>query len=242
MLIIPAMDLIGGECVRLRKGNFKEKTRYDCDPLSQAKNFEAAGAKWLHVVDLDGAKTGRPQNLPVILNLAQKTNLKIQLGGGLRDISAVENVLEAGINRAVIGSLAVKNPSLVSGLSKTFGPGRLVVALDVFSAPGRFSVAKEGWQKDSHLSLDAMIPFFLKAGIRHFLVTDISRDGMLLGPNAELYKSVLKNFPGISLQASGGVASGGDIKDLEKTGVSAAIVGKAIYEGRLPLKGLFRAG
>lgn len=239
MLIIPAIDIMDGECVRLKKGNFLNKTQYPQAPVDQALAFEAAGADWLHVVDLDGAKTGKLKNLSKVRSMIKQTKLNIQFGGGLRDAAAIEKALKSGVERVVIGSLAVRKPILIKAFLLVKGTDRIVVALDVGPKLGNYYVVMEGWQKETSLLLDELITQFEKIGIVNFLITDISRDGMLKGPNFELYQTITAKFPKISVQASGGISSKRDLKRLEKTGVAAAIVGRAIYEGRLNIKGLF---
>ncbi|MEE8294172.1 MAG: 1-(5-phosphoribosyl)-5-[(5-phosphoribosylamino)methylideneamino]imidazole-4-carboxamide isomerase [Sphingomonadales bacterium] len=242
MLILPAIDIMKGECVRLEKGDFSRKTCYAMDPLFQAKIFETAGAKWLHVVDLDGAKTGILNNFSFVQSIIEKTRLKVQFGGGLRNIEQIKSALDAGISRAVVGSLAVCNPAAMAEIIKAYGPNALAVALDIFIQGGEALVALKGWQEKSNLKLEDLIETLSVGGVENFLITDISRDGMLEGANIDLYKKIQKRFPNISIQASGGVTTMEEIKRLSDSGISAAIVGRAIYEGKLTLKDLFDVG
>ena len=242
MLILPAIDLMNGRCVRLEKGAFAHATLYEADPLAMAQSFERAGARWVHVIDLDGARTGKEGNRDWLLRICRETGLKVQSGGGLRTEGEVAALLEAGLDRAIIGSLAVRDPAIVERLLGNFGPERLTIALDVRPGKNGPEVAIEGWQAKSETSFDDLLAFFRDAGARHILVTDISRDGMLGGANADLYRRLAKDYPDLAIQASGGFAdlAGGD--RLPAWRAAAAGVGTAIYEGRIDLAGLFDAG
>lgn len=242
MLILPAIDLMNGRCVRLEKGAFARATIYQADPVSMARSFGDAGAEWIHVVDLDGARTGREGNRDWVVRIAGETGLKVQSGGGLRSEDDVAEFLDSGIDRAIIGSMAVRDPDAIARLVAAFGSDRLTVALDLRLTEAGPEIAIEGWQASSDANLDALLLAFGGAGVRHILVTDISRDGMLQGPNTALYKELTADFPGFAFQASGGVSVTQDIADLRATGAAAAIVGRAIYEGRIALEGLFDAG
>lgn len=242
MLILPAIDLMGDRCVRLEKGAFSSATSYPTDPLAMAESFERAGASWVHVIDLDGARTGNSGNRERVLQICRKTGLRVQSGGGLRSESAVAAVLEAGLERAIIGSLAVRDPAVVTRLLARFGPGRLTIALDVRPGANGPEVAIAGWQEKSETNFNDLLAGFSAAGARHILITDISRDGMLKGPNSDLYKELAGEYPDLAIQASGGVADMADLERLAASGAAAAVVGKAIYEGRISLGALFDAG
>src|SRR5262245_8320676 len=233
MELIPAIDLRDGRCVRLLKGDFEQETRYSVDPVELAQHYRELGARSLHVVDLDGAKQGVPVNLPVIRRMRAAAGVDVQLGGGIRARSSLEDALEVAA-RAVIGSLAVSEPELVASWLTEFGPDRLTLALDVRLAPdGTPMIATHGWTRASKLSLGAAIERFAAVGLKHVLCTDIDRDGALTGPNVELYRDCVRRWPGIEFQASGGVRDAGDLTALAAAGVTATVSGKALLEGRL---------
>ncbi len=237
MIIYPAIDLRGGRVVRLTEGRFDQEKTYGDDPLAVAKGFAADGAQWLHVVDLDGAKDPARRQTPLVERLARESGLQVQTGGGIRDAAQVGALLAAGAQRVIVGSLAVRSPDLVAGWLKEFGNNRIVLALDVvLDAAGVPRLAVAGWQETSNVTLDDLLRFFLPHGLRHVLCTDISRDGKLTGPNAALYASLVKKFPSLQLQASGGVSSLDDLRALRATGAAGAIVGRALYENRFTLK------
>ncbi len=242
MLILPAIDLMNGRCVRLEKGAFAHATLYEADPLTMAAAFEGAGAEWVHVVDLDGARTGKEGNREWVLRIAGETGLRVQSGGGLRSEAEVAELLEGGVERAVIGSMAVRSPDAIARLVERFDSERLTVALDLRLTEAGPEIAVEGWQTSTDDNLETLLGIFGDMGVRHILITDISRDGMLEGPNTELYRKLTADFPDFAFQASGGVSAMQDIADLRETGAAAAIVGKALYEGRIALQGLFDAG
>lgn len=242
MIILPAIDLMNGRCVRLEKGAFAHATLYETDPVSMAQAFERAGGSWVHVVDLDGARTGKEGNREWVLRIGKETGLKVQSGGGLRTEAEVADFLDSGIDRAVIGSMAVRNPDAIRRLVEAYGGDRITVALDLRLTETDPEIAVEGWQTSTDDNLDALLAIYGDIGVRHILITDISKDGMLEGPNIGLYQGLTVNFPDFAFQASGGVSSAEDLVNLQTTGVAAAIVGKALYEGRIPLEGLFDAG
>lgn len=242
MLILPAIDLMNGRCVRLEKGAFAHAALYEADPLAMAQSFERAGANWVHVIDLDGARTGKEGNRDWLLRICHETGLKVQSGGGLRTKSEVAALLEAGLDRAIIGSLAVRDPAVVERLLDRFGPERLTIALDVRPGEQGPVVAIEGWQAVANTGFNDLLAGYSSAGARHILVTDISRDGMLEGANVALYEGLAKDYPDLAIQASGGVRDMADLDRLAATGAAAAVVGKALYEGRISLEGLFDAG
>ena len=233
MELIPAIDLRNGRCVRLLQGDFAQETRYSVDPVELAEQYRELGARTLHVVDLDGAKQGVPVNLPVIRRMRAAAGIDVQLGGGIRARTSLEEALEVAA-RAVIGSLAVGDPELVAAWLAEFGPDRLTLALDVrVGADGTPMIATHGWTRASTLSLGAAIERFAAEGLKHVLCTDIERDGALSGPNVTLYRDCVQRWPGIEFQASGGVRDVSDLKALAAAGVTATVSGKALLEGRL---------
>ncbi len=234
MIIIPAIDLIDGSCVRLYKGDFEQKTVYDADPLDVAKSYEKDGAQIMHIVDLDGAKNQDMAQLDLIQSIVEKTNLLIQVGGGIRQKEQVENLLEIGVHRVVIGSLAVKDPALIKAWIEEFGADKIVLALDVHFQNNTPYIATHGWQESSEVTLHQTIDFF--PSLKHVLCTDIAKDGTLQGPNIDLYKQVLASYPDLYLQASGGVSSLDDLRELKSANMPSCIVGKALYEKNFTLK------
>lgn len=236
MLLYPAIDLRGGRVVRLTEGRFDQETTYATDPLAVARDYAAAGATWLHVVDLDGAKDPARRQTALIEQLARHSGLRVQAGGGIRHAAQVEALLAAGAQRVVVGSLAVRAPDRVRGWLARFGAEHLILSPDVrLDAAGIPRVAAAGWQESTGVALDDFLHGFLAAGLVHVLCTDISRDGRLTGPNTELYTQVVRRFPTIQLQASGGVASLADLRALRATGAAGAIVGRALYEKKFTL-------
>ncbi|MFW7381862.1 MAG: 1-(5-phosphoribosyl)-5-[(5-phosphoribosylamino)methylideneamino]imidazole-4-carboxamide isomerase [Oligoflexus sp.] len=241
MKIYPAIDLIHGEVVRLTKGDFSQKTVYGQDPVAVAKQFVDAGATYLHMVDLDGAKAGRPIQTPIFTEIVRETNLKLQVGGGIRDASHVKTLLDAGVDRVIIGSLAVKDTALTQHILETFGGERITLGLDVLiDDAGVPLVATHGWQKVSNLSAEKLLTEFVMMGLNQVLCTDISRDGTLTEPNFELYARFKKHFPTVTFLASGGITSVDQIVKLKASNVGGAIIGRALYEGRIDLKEALR--
>ncbi|HEX5048291.1 MAG TPA: 1-(5-phosphoribosyl)-5-[(5-phosphoribosylamino)methylideneamino] imidazole-4-carboxamide isomerase [Gammaproteobacteria bacterium] len=233
MELIPAIDLRDGRCVRLLKGDFNQETRYPVDPAELAAQYRGWGARWLHVVDLDGAARGEPANLAVVTAIREASGLKIQLGGGIRTRQSLENAL-AVADRAVIGSLAVTSPDRVLAWLDEFGGERLTLALDVWVDAARGPiVATHGWTRASALTLADAVERYRPAGLRHVLCTDIDKDGALAGPNVALYGDCARRWPDVAWQASGGVRDAADLTALAASGVAAAVSGKALLEGRL---------
>jgi phosphoribosylformimino-5-aminoimidazole carboxamide ribotide isomerase len=230
MILLPAIDLIGGRCVRLAQGDFARETEYSADPAAALAGFATQGATEAHIVDLDGARAGAPRQHDLLKALAAGSALNLQVAGGFRDEEQVAAVLDAGVERVVIGSLAVNDPETFRGLLDRFGPDRLTLALDVRVESGEALVATHGWEVGSGRTLGDVLDQFPL--VRHLLVTDIARDGMLSGPNLDLMRTIIAAFPAIELQASGGVADLTDLAALHKAGAARAIVGKAIWEGR----------
>ena len=229
MILYPAIDLIGGAVVRLRKGDFGQLTEYGTDPVTVAKSYADAGAAWLHLVDLDGAKNPQNRQIDLIANIINSTGLLVQTGGGIRSANDVAALLDVGAARVVVGSLAVRDPEVVKQLIYIHGPGKICLAADVIWQNDAFYIAVSGWQEASDLSLFDFLHLFAPVGLTHVLCTDIDRDGTLQGFNRSLYTNVKKEFSHLQLQASGGASRLEDLKNLDADGV---IIGKALYEGR----------
>ena len=204
MILLPAIDLIGGRCVRLAQGDFARETSYSDDPAAALADFAAGGAEEAHLVDLDGARAGAPRQHDLFALLASDTPLRLQVAGGVRSRAHVDTLLEAGVERVVIGSLALSDPATVADMLLDYGPDRITLALDVRLEDGAALVATHGWERGSGRDLDDVLGDF--PAVRHLLVTDIARDGMLIGPNVALMRSIADRYPTIELQASGGVA------------------------------------
>ncbi|MDR2935901.1 MAG: 1-(5-phosphoribosyl)-5-[(5-phosphoribosylamino)methylideneamino]imidazole-4-carboxamide isomerase [Rikenellaceae bacterium] len=232
--IIPAIDLIGGKCVRLTQGDYDRRTTYADDPLEVARGYEAIGVRRLHLVDLDGAKASRPVNLPVLERIAKNTSLSVQWGGGIKDETALDTVFAVGATRAICGSVAVTHPELLNGWFEKFGPERIVLGADLKDG----KVATHGWLEDSGLTIEALIDRFLPYGLCRVVCTDISKDGMLEGPSFDLYTRLQARYPTVGIIVSGGISSADDILKLNDLGLRSVIVGKAIYEGRITLEKL----
>ena len=234
MELIPAIDLKGGRCVRLVRGDFAAETRYPVTPEALYERYAAVGARRLHVVDLDGARDGVPAHIEAIEALARLGRLRLQVGGGLRTRTALERMLKNGVARVVIGSLAVTDPSLVAGWLREFGPDSVVLAFDVrLDAGGTPRIATHGWARQSPLALWDAVEGFLAAELRHVLCTDVDRDGALAGPNTELYAEAVQRFPAIEWQASGGIRDTADLCALAAAGAAVAVSGRALLEQRL---------
>jgi phosphoribosylformimino-5-aminoimidazole carboxamide ribotide isomerase len=239
MRLIPAIDLKAGRCVRLLHGDFANETRYDADPGSLLAKYRAWGADWLHVVDLDGAKDGSLGNRTLIAQLAARQAVKLQVGGGLRDIAAVTQMLDLGAARVVIGSAAVTRAGDVRHWLDHVGPDRMTLAFDVRLDDGGIPrVATHGWQRQSDLSLWSALDDFAGSQLTHVLCTDVGRDGALSGPNLDLYREAARRHPHIQWQASGGIRDARDLHALTAAGAAAAISGKALLEELIPLEDL----
>lgn len=225
--------------MRLLYGDFNAETRYEADPVELAERYSKSGCRHLHIVDLDGAKDGEPVNAGLIRRMVEGTALRVQTGGGIRSERHVRALLDSGVARVVVGSLAITDAERVRGWLQQFGPERIVLALDVRTAGlDKPLITTHGWTEASSIALDDCIDGFLPAGLRHVLCTDVDRDGALSGPATELYRETLRRFPGLMLQASGGVASVEDLRALRDAGVPAAITGKALLERRITLEEL----
>ena len=229
MITIPAIDIIDGEVVRLTGGDYAQQTTYSSDPVETAREFESRGYTHLHLVDLDGAKASRVVNLDVLERIAAATALHIDFGGGVKDTEQLRRVLDAGAKQVTAGSIAVKAPGTVLGWLDEFGPEVIILGMDVKDA----RVAVHGWQEKSALDWPKFLDDYHRAGARRVICTDVSRDGMMSGPALELYRDILEQEPDIELVASGGIRDAADLAACQEIGCVAAIVGKALYEGRL---------
>ena len=233
MKIIPAIDIIDGKCVRLSKGDYDTKKVYHEIPLDIAKEYEANGIQYLHLVDLDGAKAKTIRNLKTLEILSSQTNLIIDFGGGIKTRESLESAFNAGANQVTIGSIAVENPMMCEEWIKEFGAEKLILGADCLER----KVKTAGWLENSDLEVIDFIQSYQNKGIKDVICTDISKDGMLGGPSFELYKEILSQCE-ISLIASGGISSMDDLDDLKELGCSGTIIGKALYEGKITLKEL----
>lgn len=234
MQLIPSIDLRGGHCVRLYKGDFGAETRYDLQPQQLLARYRALGAGWLHVVDLDGARDGTLANRSILLEFAAQDALKLQVGGGIRSAEVVDDLLSHGVARVAIGSAAVENVAEVKRWMQHYGAERICLAFDVLhDAQGVPRLRTRGWREASALSLWEAVAIYEPLGLRHVLCTDINRDGALGGPNLALYREAFKRFPRIAWQASGGVSNAADLGALAALGLDAAISGKALLEQRM---------
>lgn len=234
MTIIPAIDIIDGKCVRLTQGDYTQTTIYNENPLEVAKAFEAAGLQRLHLVDLDGARAGVIKNWKVLQTIASNTKLIIDFGGGIKKEEDVKLVFNSGAAFATIGSLAVKNETLFVNWLSQFGAGKFLLGADV----KKEKIAVAGWLETTDVWICDFIEKYIGHGVQQIFCTDVSKDGKLEGPSIDLYKNIIEKFPNLHFIASGGVSSIKDLDDLQTIGCSGAIVGKAIYEGRISLKEL----
>jgi len=232
--IIPAIDLKNGKCVRLFKGDFEQTTEYSNDPVAIARRFSLLQVEELHIVDLDGARSGAQHNQDIVTEITAASGLALQLGGGIRERSDVERWLNAGVSRCVVGSIAIKDPATVQEWITEFGADRIVLALDIrLDAQQTPLLTTHGWTEDSGLVLWDCIAAYREVGAQHVLCTDVDRDGAMLGPNFDLYDEILRRFPGLQLQASGGVRHIADLEMLRDKGVPAAITGRALLDGMI---------
>lgn len=234
MKIIPAIDLINGKCVRLSQGNYSTQKVYNENPVEVAKEFEDHGIQYLHLVDLDGAKKGEIVNNKVLEQIATQTNLIIDFGGGIKNIEAVQMAYDLGANQVTLGSIAIKNPDVVAFCLSKFGGEKLILGADV----NKEMIAINGWQTVTETSIWDFLKNYSNLGLQHVICTDIQKDGLLEGSSIDLYQKILDQFPKIKLIASGGVTNISELYELEKVGLSGAIIGKAIYENRISLKQL----
>lgn len=234
MQIIPAIDLIGGKCVRLSQGDYSSKKEYHDDPVEMAKRFEGAGITRLHLVDLDGAKAKKIVNGKVLEGICTQTSLTVDFGGGIQSDEEIEKAFDLGASQVTGGSIAVKNPSLFQDWIEKYSTEKIILGAD---AKDR-KIAVGGWEETTKMDLIPFIKDYVAKGISYVICTDVAKDGLLQGPSVELYQEIMKEIPGIKLIASGGVSSMKDLEDLKKIGVYGAIVGKAYYEGRVTLEEL----
>ncbi len=240
MNIYPAIDLKSGKCVRLYQGSYEQVTLYANDPVDVAKTFAKQGATVLHVVDLDGAKQGKSENLDLIEKISRESGLWVQTGGGIRTRQNVYDILNKGIARVVLGSIAISQPQEVRKWIHELGSDRIVLALDIrMDANNEPKLALHGWQKPSEKSLWQILDEYQESGLQHVLCTDILCDGTLQGPNINLYKECMWRYPNLHLQASGGVSSLNDLRELALIPVSGVIIGKALYENKFTLSAAF---
>ena len=234
MRIIPAIDLKDGMCVRLLQGDFEKTTEYSADPAEIGQRFSALAVDDLHIVDLDGARTGTQQNHSIVADIIAQSGLTVQLGGGIRERDDVVRWLAAGVTRCVVGSVAIKKPETVQQWLGEFGADAIVLALDIkLNESGVPMLTTQGWTEDSDVSLWDCIDNYRDVGVRHVLCTDVARDGAMTGPNFNLYGDILARYQGLSLQASGGVRSIEDLHKLRELGIPAAITGRALLDGKI---------
>ena len=232
--LIPAIDIINGQCVRLTKGDYQQKTVYSDSPAEVAKGFEQIGFQRLHVVDLDGAKSKHIVNDTVLRSITETTGLTVDFGGGIKTDDDIRKAFDAGAAMVTVGSIAVQQPELCFEWLEKYGSERIILGADV--RHGKISI--NGWKEDSDEDLLPFLRKYIDAGIRNVLCTEISKDGTLAGPAIELYRRIMQEYPELHLIASGGVSSIDDIKALDRAGIPAVVFGKAIYEGRIDLKEL----
>lgn len=234
MRIIPAIDLKDGKCVRLFKGDFEQTTEYSSNPAEIGARFSALDVADLHIVDLDGARTGTQQNHQIVSQIAGETGLTVQLGGGIRSRDDVATWLSNGVARCVVGSVAINEPDTVRAWLAEFGPEAIVLALDVKLGDDETpQLTTNGWTRDSDTSLWECLDAYSDAGVRHVLCTDVARDGAMSGPNFQLYVEILLRYPALQLQASGGVRNIDDLELLREIGAPAAITGRALLDGEI---------
>jgi phosphoribosylformimino-5-aminoimidazole carboxamide ribotide isomerase len=236
MNLFPAIDLYGGKAVRLYKGNYDEMTVYNDDPVAVAKDFEACGAKYIHLVDLEGAKTGETPNLDVISRIVSETNLFAEVGGGIRSMETIEKYVSAGVKRVILGTAAVTNPSFLLAALLKYGEA-VAVGVDIRDG----YVAIHGWTENSALHYTDFMAKLTEFGVQTVIVTDISRDGAMKGTNRSLYAELSENFPALNVIASGGVSSLDDVKALTDMDIYGAIIGKAYYTGAIDLRECVKA-
>lgn len=235
-IVYPALDIREGRVVRLRQGDYAQETRYGDDPLPRAQAFARQGAQWMHLVDLDAARAGGYTLAPLLAQIRQQAGLHVQTGGGVRGREDVERILQAGASRVVVGSLAVREPDAVIGWLAEFGPERITIALDARQdQEGQWQLPIHGWTENAGVTLDVLAQRYAAAGMRHLLCTDIARDGMLAGPNLDLYRHLAALLPGVAIQASGGIRDVADVAASRAAGCSGAVLGKALLEQRMDL-------
>lgn len=234
MRIIPAIDLKDGKCVRLFKGDFEQTTEYSSNPAEIGRRFSDLAVDDLHIVDLDGARTGTQENHEIVAEIAAQSGLEVQLGGGIRARDDVAAWLANGVRRCVVGSVAINDPQIVADWFREFGADAIVLALDVnLASDGTPHLTTQGWTEASDVTLWECIDAYGEVGVKHVLCTDVARDGAMSGPNFELYAEILNRYPALELQASGGVRSIDDLELLRELGLPAAITGRALLDGEI---------
>jgi phosphoribosylformimino-5-aminoimidazole carboxamide ribotide isomerase len=234
--IIPAIDIINGQCVRLSEGDFSRQKTYDSSPVDVAKRFEDQGVQYLHLVDLDGARARKPVNLAVLESIAAGTSLQIDFGGGIQSNESIEQAFSAGARQITAGSIAVREPELVKSWLAQYGADRIIIGADFRDN----TISINAWAEQSDLTLEAFIADYLQVGGASFICTDVSKDGMLQGPATETYRHLVQTYPDAEIIASGGVTTIRDLEQLQAAGVRGAIIGKAIYEGTITFSDLKR--
>lgn len=234
--IVPAIDIIGGKCVRLQKGDYAQKKVYNENPLEVAKMYEDAGIKYLHLVDLDGAKEKHVVNLQVLKEITSKTNLLVDFGGGIKSDTDMQQVLDNGANQVTVGSVAVSDPALFEKWIANFGSDKIILGADVSNG----KIAISGWQNVTPIDLSDFLNTYQSKGVKYVLCTDISKDGMLQGTSLDLYHKLKINFPFLHIFASGGITYISEIERLDKIGIFGVIIGKSLYEGNIQLADLKR--
>ena len=233
--VIPAIDLRDGRVVRLKQGDYAQQTTYAADPRELAQRYADAGARWLHLVDLDGARSGNLENIAVIQSIAA-SGMQIQAGGGVRSADDLQRLFDAGVQRVVLGSVAIRDPELVTGWLAAHGTERLTIALDTRRIDDCWTLPSAGWTESETRTLDELAPWYAARGARHLLCTDIDRDGMLAGFNLKLYRHLAQSVPQLAVQASGGVRSLDDIRAARDAGAHGVILGRALLEGRFTVE------
>lgn len=231
MIIIPAIDIIDGACVRLEQGNYNKKTQYAENPLAVARSIEKAGIRNLHLVDLDGARSHQIINYEVLRKITSETSLKVDFGGGIKSRSDIDLALEAGAQQITVGSIAAKSPDIVKEWISEMGPDKIILGADVWDG----KIAINGWKEKTDIDLMEYLQSYIDLGIQYCICTDISKDGMLSGSSKTLYRNIISSFPNLKLIASGGVHNIEEIIALKEMGLYGAIIGKALYEGKITL-------
>ena len=234
MRIIPAIDIIEGKCVRLSQGDYSKKTVYSSSPFEMAQRFEDHGINFLHLVDLDGAKSSKIINYKILEQIALKTALNVDFGGGLKSVEDVRIVFESGASQVTLGSIAVSDPDTFIELFQNYGSEKIILGADFLNN----KIKTNGWLNDSGNDLIDFLDYHVSKGVKYVIPTDISKDGMLKGPSLDSYKNILKSFKDVCLIASGGISDIKDLEDLKEIGCEGAILGKAIYENKIELKSL----
>jgi phosphoribosylformimino-5-aminoimidazole carboxamide ribotide isomerase len=232
--IIPAIDIIKGKCVRLTKGDYKTEKIYSENPVEIAKSYEDIDINYLHVVDLEGAKSSDLVNGPTLKAITEATNLEVDFGGGIKSDAAIKQAFDNGAAAVTVGSIAVKDPALTRKWIDKYGPEKIILGADIKNS----KISINGWKSESNFDLFDFVADYVKAGIKRIISTDISCDGMLTGPNFQLYKELKDKFPDLEVIASGGIASIDDVHQLNEMGIDGVIIGKAIYENRIQLNEL----